>query len=299
MYDSILIPTDGSAGAEAAMRHGLGLAAGFDSELHLLSVVDERTYSSAIADVDSGVRAQRETLEREATEAVETLEASVAETDVTAHTTIEHGVPSEAILAYLDREAIDLVSMGTHGRTGLERFLVGSVTERVVRTSDVPVLTVQSEPTGSGGYDRVLIPTDGSTTATAAIDHGVAIAERFDATVHALSVVNESALQENLAVEFAAEVRTARTERAERAVAAVAERCEAHGLDVVTDVGRGTPHRVIREYVDDHGIDVVTMGTEGRTGLERYLLGSVTERVVRTSDAPVLTVRAGRSTSVP
>jgi nucleotide-binding universal stress UspA family protein len=59
----------------------------------------------------------------------------------------------------------------------------------------------------------------------------------------------------------------------------------------VTDVVQGTPYRAIREYVDDEGIDLITMGTHGRTGLERYLLGSVAERTVRTSDLPVFTVR--------
>ncbi|RJS97636.1 universal stress protein [Halococcus sp. IIIV-5B] len=291
MYDRILIPTDGSEGALAAARHGLALATTFESQVHLLSVVDERTYSSSIADVDSAVRDQREAFERAATEAVRTLEELADETPVTCHTAVEHGVPHAVIASYLDRHDIDLVSMGTHGRTGLDRLLVGSVTERIVRTSDVPVLTTRPEADERDGYDRVLIPTDGSEAAAAAIEHGLAVADRYDARVHALSVVDVSGLLGAPDVGMSPDLVDAWTEYGERAVSEVAERAADRGLDVTTAVEQGLPYRAILDYTRQEGIDLVTMGTQGRTGLERYLLGSVTERVVRTSDVPVLTVR--------
>jgi nucleotide-binding universal stress UspA family protein len=77
----------------------------------------------------------------------------------------------------------------------------------------------------------------------------------------------------------------------ERAVAEVAEAAENRDIDVSTEVKQSTPHRAIGSYVENEGIDLVAMGTHGRTGLERYLVGSVTARTVRTSDVPVLTVR--------
>jgi nucleotide-binding universal stress UspA family protein len=181
--------------------------------------------------------------------------------------------------------------MGTHGRTGLDRFLVGSVTERVVRTSDVPVLTSRLKPDDRAGYDRILIPTDGSEAATTAIDHGIAIAERYDATIYALSVVDLSALAGSYDVGVGPDIVEARNEDCEQAVAEVTERCEDRGLDITTEVAQGTPYRTIQDYIGDEEIDLVTMGTHGRTGLDRYLVGSVTERVVRTSDVPVLTAR--------
>jgi nucleotide-binding universal stress UspA family protein len=292
MYDTILVPTDGSEEAEAAARHGLTLATAFDSQLHLLSVVDDRPYRNALADLDSRIEDQRERFEQQAIEATERLEELVTDSAIPCHTAVEHGTPHEAVQSYVTDHGIDLVSMGTHGRTGLDRLLLGSVTERVVRTSDVPVLTTRHEPDDRSSYDRILIPTDGSALATAAIDHGIAIAERFDATIHALSVVDISFLAgaydtgpgiPNLldSIEMGCE----------RAVAAVEDECEHRDVDIVTTVAEATPYRAIGEYVDDEGIDLVTMGTHGRTGLERYLTGSVTERTVRTSDVPVLTVR--------
>ncbi len=292
MYDTILVPTDGSEGAEAAARHGLNLATAFDSQIHLLSVVDERSHSSALADLDPTIGEQREVFEQQATEAVEQLEELVSDPSVTCHTAVEHGIPYEAILSYVAEHDIDLVSMGTHGRTGLDRLLVGSVTERVVRTSDVPVLTTRHEPDDRSSYDRILIPTDGSESATAAIDHGIAIADRFDATVHALSVVDVNAVAGAYdAGPGIPDLLDSLEEGCEQAVAAVEDEGENRDVDIVTDVVQGTPYRAIREYVDDEGIDLITMGTHGRTGLERYLIGSVTERTVRTSNVPVLTVR--------
>jgi nucleotide-binding universal stress UspA family protein len=292
MYDTILVPTDGSAGAAAAARHGAILAAAFDSEVHFLSVVDDRVYSSAIADSDPAVGAQRDALEEQATEAVEVLEAEAADSGVPSRTAVERGVPAEAIRSYAADHGVDLIAMGTHGRTGLDRVLLGSVTERVVRTSDVPVLTCRHEPADSAGYDRVLIPTDGSDVAAAAVEHGVAIAERYDATVHALSVVDTSSFASDYdAGAGLSGVIDALTADCERAVEAVEERCADRGVEVVTDVVQGTPYRTIRDYVEEEDVELVTMGTHGRTGLERLLLGSVTERVVRTSDVPVLTAR--------
>jgi nucleotide-binding universal stress UspA family protein len=291
MYDTILVPTDGSEGAEAAARHGLNVATTFDSQVHLLSVVNERPPGSALATLDSSIEDQRTVFEQQATEAVERLEELVSDSSVTYHTAVEYGIPHEAIQSYVAEHDIELVSMGTHGRTGLDRLLLGSVTERVVRTSDVPVLTTRHEPDDRSSYDRILIPTDGSESATAAIDHGIAIAERFDATVHALSVVDVSALAGAYDVGPGPDLLDSLEEGCEQAVAVVEDECENRDVDIVTDVVRGTPYRTIREYVDDEGIDLITMGTHGRTGLERYLIGSVTERTVRTSDVPVLTVR--------
>ncbi|WP_049996670.1 universal stress protein [Halococcus sediminicola] len=287
MYDTILVPTDGSTGAEAAAQHALALADAFDGRVRFLSVVGESNSSG----LDS-LTGRKEVLDEEATDALETLEALAAETDVPFETALEHGVVHETILDDAAEHGVDLVAMGTHGRTGLQRVLIGSVTERVGRTSDVPVFTTRREPDGDASYGDVLIPTDGSDAASAAVEHGLAIAERYGGTVHALSVVDLSSLAGSYDVgPGISTVLDAWADDCERAVGAVAEAAETRDVDVVTDVVQGTPYRAITDYVEEEGIDLVTMGTHGRTGIERYLVGSVTERVVRTSTVPVLTAR--------
>ena len=290
MYDTILVPTDGSTGATAAARHALALADAFDSRLHFLSVVNAEN-GGGLVGLDS-LAERRTVLDEEATDALEALGELADEAGIPHETAIEEGTIHETILDYADAHGVDLVVMGTHGRTGLQRVLIGSVTERVGRTSDVPVFTTRREPAARPTYGDVLIPTDGSDAATAAVEHGLAIAERYDGTVHVLSVVDLNSLAGSYDVgPGISAIIDAWSDDCERAVASVADVAEERGIDVVTEVVQGTPYRAITDYVDDAAIDLVTMGTHGRTGIERYLVGSVTERVVRTSDVPVLTTR--------
>ncbi|ELY38532.1 universal stress protein [Natronorubrum tibetense] len=132
-------------------------------------------------------------------------------------------------------------------------------------------------------YDDVLIPTDGSDGTRQSITHGVTIATQFDATIHALSIVPEGPLG-TLQSDAAAPA-------AHRAVERVAVDAERAGVDVETAVEQGVPHEEILAYADEHDIDMIVMGTQGRTGLDRVLVGSVTERIVRMADVPVVTVR--------
>lgn len=292
MYDTILIPTDGSDSAETATRQAMSLGEVFGSEIHLLSVIDDTSYSSALADLDPLVEDQEAGFERQATEALDRLETLLEKGSLSSQTAIERGPPRERIRSYAAEHDIDLIAMGTHGRTGLDRWLLGSVTERVVRTSDVPVLTTRPDIAGNTPYEHILIPTDGSEHARAAATHAMAIADRYDATVHALSVVDINAVSGAYDAGPAIPDLLGSLEAGcERAVNSVADMGEDHGVEVLPKVQRGTPYRVINEYVDDRGIDFLTMGTHGRAGLERYLVGSVTERTLRTSDVPVLTVR--------
>jgi nucleotide-binding universal stress UspA family protein len=139
-------------------------------------------------------------------------------------------------------------------------------------------------------YDRVLVPTDGRAAANAAATHAIDIAERYDATVHTLYVVDVrmSPISTGMDREAVLDL----LDRSDRQpTAAIRDRAEAAGVAVVEAVRLGVPHETIRAYVADEDIDLVVMGTHGRTGLERALLGSVTERVLRSGDVPVLTVR--------
>jgi len=141
MYDTILLPTDGSDGIGAAARHAGTIADRFDATVHVLSVVDTRNRfespSSGLS-ADAWIEAERE-------RAGTAIDATVAELpdDVSVETTRREGVPKTEIVNAVTEIPADLVVMGTHGRTGLDHYLIGSVAETVVRESPVPVLTVQ------------------------------------------------------------------------------------------------------------------------------------------------------------
>lgn len=205
------------------------------------------------------------------------------------------GVPSDAILEYASDHGVDALAMGTQGRTGLERYLMGSVTERVLRRSEVPVLTVRAgeERLHGDEYDEILVPTDGSERAAAAVAHAIAIADRFDARIHAVNVVDIGEIAATGNLRPPTEVLNRCQERGEAATDRIltwARDADVAGVSAVTE---GFPAEELLGYCEDNDIDLITMGTAGRTGLDRVLLGSTTERVIRRADRPVLAVPDG------
>ena len=141
MYERILVPTDGSPAAEAAVEQAVSLAAQYDATIHALYIVDTSAYST----LEAGAEVIINALEDEGEKAVGDIAAAAADADVEAETTVTAGTAYRSILGYVDDHDIDLVVMGTHGRRGLDRYLLGSVTERIVRTATVPVLTVRQQ----------------------------------------------------------------------------------------------------------------------------------------------------------
>lgn len=290
MYGRILFPTDGSDGASAVFEHVLDVADRYDATVHVLNVADTTRDSIAqlqgeVVDVleDEGERIVREAADRARTRGVDVV------------TEVVQGEPYRTIVDYADSRGVDLVALPTHGRRGLERFLLGSTTERVVRRSNVPVLVIRPDDEIEYPYRDVLVPTDGSDCATEALELGVRIATAEDARLHLLSVVSLP----NLGVDTRSEVQRGSMEQEAREVvdAAAAYARDAGVESVVEAVEGGTSiPGTIRSYVEENDVDLLVVGTHGRTGFDRYVLGSVTENLVRTAPVPVLTVREGDAT---
>ncbi|THE62965.1 universal stress protein [Salinadaptatus halalkaliphilus] len=146
-------------------------------------------------------------------------------------------------------------------------------------------------------YERILIPTDGSNVAQAAVDSAIDLAERYDAEIHALFVADTDAVAYGLGTEQVDRIRqgnfegmTELREDATEATSYVTEQAEKAGVAAVEHHAGGQPHRMIANYADDHEIDLIVIGSHGRSGVRRALLGSVTERVLRSTHTPVLVV---------
>ncbi|WP_336337900.1 universal stress protein [Haloarcula brevis] len=144
MYDKILVPTDGSPGTRDVLTHAEALAATHGSEVHALYVVDTGRFST-LPNEPTWERVT-DSLHREGERALDTVERLVADTVSVVRATAE-GHPSREIVDYANQHGCDLVVMGTHGRGGIDRLLLGSVAERVVRSASVPVVTVPVETT--------------------------------------------------------------------------------------------------------------------------------------------------------
>lgn len=146
-------------------------------------------------------------------------------------------------------------------------------------------------------YEHILVPTDGSTVAANAVDHAIDLAEKYGATVHALFVADTEMVTYSLGTEQVDRIRqgnfaemTELREDAEEATGYVRQRAEAAGLDAVERHAGGRPHDVIADYARSNDIDLIVMGSHGRSGVRRALLGSVTERTLRSTHVPVFVV---------
>jgi len=285
MYENILLPFDGSEDAAAVLHHAGEIAHWTDATVQVLYVADTARDSVTVVEgntVDALVRKGQDIVE----EAAKTLETLAVPYD----TDVVQGDPAPTIVDYAERYDQDLIVMPTHGREGVSRYLFGSTAEKVVRLSSVPVLTVRMQPdeTFEFPYERILVPTDGSAAATYAAEHTLSFAAALDATVHVLSVVDDATLGVDVRSTVAGEESEA---AASEAVDAVVSEAEARGVaNTVRHIEHGTPAEEIFDCIDANDIHAVGMGTTGRRGTDRILLGSVAERTVRSAPVPVMTV---------
>ena len=148
MFDRILIPTDGSEPAEHAIPTGIDLAAAHDATVYAMYVVEPVPlggYAAGMSAASSEHSEYTEQQEAEAEAALDIVSEAGLEADVDVVETVKYGEPNEAIVTYAETNDIELIVMGTHGRSGADRLVIGSVAEKVVRGSSVPVLTVGPE----------------------------------------------------------------------------------------------------------------------------------------------------------
>jgi nucleotide-binding universal stress UspA family protein len=285
MYENILLPYDGSEGAAEVLRHAGEIAHRADATIRLLYVADTTRDSVTVVEgdtVDALARKGEAVLE----EAANTLDALGVRYD----TDVVQGNPAPTIVDYAERYDQDLVVMPTRGREGISRYLIGSVSEKVVRLSSVPVLTVRMQPdeTLEFPYENILVPTDGSAGSTRAAKHVLSLAASLDATVHVLSVVDETPL----GLDVRSSTSGKETESvATEAIEAVVSEAETRGVNnTVRHIEHGTPVEAILDCIEANDVQAVGMGTTGRRGTDRILLGSVAEKTVRSAPVPVMTV---------
>lgn len=288
---TLLIPTDGSDRATAAARRGFDLATQLEATARVLSVADSSIATGTGYSGDSA--SIRERLRETATERAERLRADAEERGLEATAAVREGIPANEIVDDADEHA-DAVVVGTAGRGAVARAVVGSVADKVVRTAPVPVVTVTPDAASVDERERtvddVLLPTDGSDTAEAVARQGFELAAQFEATVHLLTVVDDDLVEtrSRLGEDDDPDALVARASgHHTELVAAGRER----DLEVVTTTTNGDPAEEIGAYADREGIDLIAMGTAGRGGFERVVVGSVADEVVRTAPVPVLTDR--------
>jgi nucleotide-binding universal stress UspA family protein len=294
----VLFATDFSEHAEKALAHALWYAREFGAELHMLHALVLHDADPANPDLDFPDLEEAGGQIREwARSRMREVSDRIGEPEVPVVRATRRGIAAApAILEYGREEDVDLVVMATHGRRGIRRLLMGSVAEEVVRTAARPVLTVRPDSAAEHGDPprRILVPVDFSTHSDRALRYGAALCERTGAELHAVHAVSERYFPDAYFAE-AAEIQAmaaAAEERVPEALHRNVHEVLGEEADVRTRIEAGSPAQAVAEYAEEEDVDLVVVSSHGRTGLERVLLGSVAEGVIRRAPCPVLTVKA-------
>ncbi|AXG08401.1 universal stress protein [Haloplanus rubicundus] len=285
MYQRILLPTDGSEASATAAEAAVTLADQFDAELHVIHVLEHDQTST---DTD-GINTSAGNGEEAVQVAVELAVSSSVE--ATRRIIEKEKSIHQEILTYTAEHSIDCIVMGIRGRSelSLSQAVLGSVAELTLRESPVPVMTVHEETVIDPDIGSVLVPTDGSECAHTAVDHAEELARSVDAKLYIIYVVE---IGQVLNGDRVRRLREALEEIGEKALDLALEKVQSSTyLPTETSLLTGPPYLEIVKYAEEHDVDCIVMGTHGRKGIRRFLLGSVTERVVRRADVPVISVK--------
>ena len=302
--DSILFPTDFSDVAEGAFAHAAHLAVQYDATIHVFNVVspDEAPDTNPM---DFLPVTPPEEGAGPSDAAVQHMEVQTATqergTVPVIYSQMDSASPSEAIIDYAAERDVDVVVMGTHGRQGMDRLLSGSVSEEVVRGAPCPVFTVlpSEEESGIPTISRVLAPVDLSEQSSMVVNHAAALSDAYGAPLDLLHVVEEAAYPSAYGLDATSTNQPNVQNRAREALETLAGELEMRPDPVHIHVLAGNAARDIVEFADEHEADLIVMATHGRTGLERFLIGSVAEKVVRRAPCPVFTLKSFGKSLLP
>lgn len=295
MYDRILVPLDGSTEAEIALPYAEEIAVRFAAELILVSVSEptgeekDDLYLSYLERVKERVRGQ--------------LQEWGAKEGAKLRSEVLLGRPANQILTYAEENTVSLIVMASRGRSGHGPWLLGNIAAKILRAINKPVLLVRVPPAQDRVQEkrlvkRILLPLDGSDIGEAAFPYAEALALGMPAELilfqvlrPAVLIAEGSTMVSGAVYEKQEEIRKA---HATAYLDNVAGKAEEKRLRISKALVSGYPPERIIDYAQASAIDLIAMSTHGRSGISRWVFGSVTDKVLHAGDTPVLTVRAQR-----
>ncbi len=295
--NNILFPTDFSRCADQALNHALFLAKKYGAELHIIHAVvlfdnDPNVIPKKFPELDE----LRSRLERITDERINEIIKSRKTEKLNLHTAQIRGISAASvILEYASDNDIDLIVMGTQGRRGISHMLLGSVAEEIIRLSICPVLTIREseKPKSIEAFEKILVPVDFSDYSKESIVYAKEIAQMYEAKLHLLHVIEKFTYpsfyltDKTPLSEFITKLEKKSMESLEEIVK------ESVGTEIETEyhVIEGHAAKSIVQFETVNDIDLVVIASHGMTAIEHFVLGSVTEKVVRRSSSPVFTVK--------
>ncbi|MCI0439482.1 MAG: universal stress protein [Chloroflexi bacterium] len=303
MIQNILVPLDGSKHSEAALPYAIAIAQGAGAGVTLTRVADEPfleidPFGPPPYSLDE-VRAVKETIEEDVRNYLEEQAQRLRDLGPQVETAVLSGRPSEAILDFAEERQPSLIAMSTRGRSGLSRIVLGSVANRVLQGTRLPVMLISprddDQPTEAvARLQQIVVPLDTSGMGEAALPLARELARTLGldmALVMAIPTASELYLGTQLVAHPTNFLETLE-QAARQYLRELAQRIATEdGLDAGVYILRGEPGNAIVEYARARSNILIAMSTHGRSGIGRWLLGSVTDKVVRSSGDPVLVVR--------
>jgi nucleotide-binding universal stress UspA family protein len=294
----ILCPVDLSEFSRHALEHARALARWYEADitvLHVVGVVQPIAYSVGVAG-PAYIPPPHPPPHLSAEEVRRFCGLSESSKEPGLNVVVAEGTPSQEILQHAESLPADLLVMGTHGRSGFERLVLGSVTERVLRSTHVPVLTVPPpvERVDSVLYKTILCPIEFSDPSTRALEYALRLAEETDANLILLHVIEAltdptrlGEVSDFTVAEFYRHLENDARARLKSAVPDAARVWCTPEERVVF----GKAYRAILQLAEEATADIIVMGVHGAGALNRHLFGSTTHHVIREARCPVLTLR--------
>lgn len=299
MSTYVIVPLDGSTLAEQALPLAATLAAQTGDTLLLLRVMAPTDQvQSRVEESEDATRKARVLRHHLAHHYFSQLEPRLRQAGIEIVTQVVEGTAGNMIVTTAETIPTRYVVMTTHGQSGISRWARGSVADRVLRQISCPLILLRPREPFTANYasvvplERLLVPLDGSAMAEAVLPHVRELARRFDATIHLFRAVQPlpMAISGVEGPHIETQLRTVAREVASDYLSEVAVALVGEGFKVRMDVQEGYPAELILTRAEAMRADLVVMATHARMGLHRTLLGSVTDRVVRAGEVPVLMI---------
>jgi nucleotide-binding universal stress UspA family protein len=295
---TVLHPTDFSECAKHAFTYALQVARQHDADLHLLHIgpsEGDDPIRSAYQ-IEAGDESVLKKMRDRAEERMMDLIGEVDSGGVNIQLSYSRGIaPGPEILRYAEKKAVDLVVMGTHGRRGVKRFILGSVAEEVVRQAPCSVLTVCGEAQGDftpPTVDRMLVPVDLSEFTMPLLHAAKTVASAYTAEIDLLHVVEPLPFPAPLVGALTIhDLIPDPTDQATSQLEQISEQADGPDIAITPHVAEGHAAKVILNTAEELDSDLIMIASHGLSGLEGMLLGSVTARVLRKAQCPVWVAR--------
>ncbi len=281
----ILCPVDFFPASDAAVDYAAGLASNYNAEVHLLHVITP--VAGGFYEFPIDTTEIMKSLEDKSAQEMEKLAAKVRMAGIIVRTEVRMGNVYDEIKSAIEAVTPELIVMGTHGRRGVERWFMGSTTEKLLRHSPVPLVTISAPGEKSFAaprFRRIMVTTDFSDGTPDALAYAFSVAQENESRVTLLHVVHDVSV--DVSDKYRESLLGGVRKQLEDMVPAEAK----NWCDVVARVETGVPYRIILRTLEDEKIDLLVMNIHGKGMLDRALLGSTAERVVRAASCPVMLI---------